>query len=101
TRELGIQIAQNFGQYAKYLNIKHAVIFGGVSQVKQVQQLKEGVDVLIATPGRLLDLLNQGHVNLKHIQHLVLDEADNMLDMGFINDIKKVLKSIPAKRQTL
>ncbi len=101
TRELGIQIGENFEQYAKYLPIKHAVIFGGVSQVPQVQQLKNGVDVIIATPGRLLDLLNQGHVILKNIQYLVLDEADNMLDMGFIHDIKKILKSIPQKRQTL
>lgn len=101
TRELAVQIGQNFDQYAKYLGLKHTVIFGGVSQVNQVQQLKNGVDIVIATPGRLLDLLNQRHLSLGNIQYLVLDEADNMLDMGFIHDIKNILKSIPQERQTL
>lgn len=101
TRELAVQIGQNVEQYAKYLGLKHAVIFGGVSQHNQVQQLKQGVDTIIATPGRLLDLLNQRHVSLQDIEYLVLDEADNMLDMGFIHDIKNILKSIPQNRQTL
>jgi len=101
TRELGIQIGENFAQYAKYLNVRQAVIFGGVSQVPQVQKLQNGVDVLIATPGRLLDLINQGYVHLGKIEYLVLDEADNMLDMGFIHDIKRIMKHIPQQRQTL
>lgn len=101
TRELALQIAQNIKGYSKHLPIEYAVIYGGVKQGKQVAQLRKGVDIIIATPGRLLDLLNQGIVNLSSVQKLVLDEADNMLDMGFINDIKKILKVIPSKRQTL
>jgi len=101
TRELGIQIGENFAQYAKFLNVRQAVIFGGVSQVPQVQKLQNGVDVLIATPGRLLDLINQGYVHLGKIEYLVLDEADNMLDMGFIHDIKRIMKHVPQQRQTL
>jgi ATP-dependent RNA helicase RhlE len=101
TRELAIQVAENFGKYGKHTDVRHTVIFGGVSQHQQVQTLRRGVDVLIATPGRLLDLLVQGHVTLQHVEFLVLDEADRMLDMGFINDIRKILSRIPAKRQTV
>lgn len=101
TRELAIQIEESFNAYAKYTNIKSLVIFGGVSQVSQVDQLKKGVDVLVATPGRLLDLYKQGFINLDHMHHLVLDEADQMLDMGFINDVKKIIKLTPSNRQTL
>lgn len=101
TRELAIQIKDNFEAYAKYTKIKTSVIFGGVSQVPQVEALKQGMDVLVATPGRLLDLHKQGFIDLNHLHHLVLDEADLMLDMGFINDVKKVLKLTPENRQTL
>jgi ATP-dependent RNA helicase RhlE len=101
TRELAIQISDNFGAYGSNLSIKHTIVFGGVSQVAQVRALQSGVDVLIATPGRLLDLINQGYVNLKQVEYLVLDEADRMLDMGFINDINKLLKIIPQIRQTI
>lgn len=101
TRELAIQVADNFGKYGKHTGIRHAAIFGGVSQHQQTQTLRRGVDVLIATPGRLLDLVIQGHINLQHIEYLVLDEADRMLDMGFINDIRKILSRIPAQRQTI
>lgn len=101
TRELAIQINESFEAYGKYTKISHTVIFGGVSQVPQVSILKRGVDVLIATPGRLLDLINQGYISLRQIQIFVLDEADRMLDMGFIHDVKRVITKIPAKRQTL
>lgn len=101
TRELAIQIGENFDMYAKYTNITQTTIFGGVSQVPQVQQLRKGVDILVATPGRLLDLNNQGHIDLRQLDFLVLDEADQMLDMGFINDIKKIIKLTPNSRQTL
>lgn len=101
TRELAIQIDESFESYGKYTNISHSVIFGGVPQGKQVSALKRGVDVLIATPGRLLDLIGQGYVKLNSLEIFVLDEADRMLDMGFINDVKKVLKLLPRKRQTL
>lgn len=101
TRELALQISQNIEGYCRHLPLKHIVIYGGVSQLKQVADLRKGVDLIIATPGRLLDLLNQGHIDLRSIQKLVLDEADNMLDMGFIHDIKKILKLIPKERQTL
>lgn len=101
TRELAIQIDESLAAYGKYTNLSHSVIFGGVSQNAQVQKLKRGVDILVATPGRLLDLMNQGFINLKQLQIFVLDEADRMLDMGFIHDVKKVIKSIPEKRQTL
>ncbi len=101
TRELAIQIQESFQTYGRYTNIVSTVIYGGVSQVPQVDQLKRGVDVLIATPGRLLDLHKQGHINLDHLHHLVLDEADLMLDMGFINDVKKIIKLTPDNRQTL
>lgn len=101
TRELAIQIDESFESYGKYTNISHSVIFGGVPQGKQVSALKRGVDVLIATPGRLLDLIGQGYVKLNSLEIFVLDEADRMLDMGFINDVKKVLKLLPRNRQTL
>jgi ATP-dependent RNA helicase RhlE len=101
TRELAIQIGENFNTYAKYTNIKTLVIFGGVNQVPQVDQLKRGIDVLVATPGRLLDLYKQGYIDLNHMHQLVLDEADQMLDMGFINDVKKIIKLTPDNRQTL
>ncbi|MEG9328225.1 DEAD/DEAH box helicase [Salinimicrobium catena] len=101
TRELAIQIDESLTAYGKYTRLKHTVIFGGVSQGKQVQKLKNGVDILVATPGRLLDLMNQGFISLKHLQIFVLDEADRMLDMGFIHDVKKVIKVLPSKRQTL
>jgi ATP-dependent RNA helicase RhlE len=101
TRELAIQIGESFDTYGKYTNLKQLTVFGGVSQVPQVDQLKKGVDILIATPGRLLDLHKQGYIDLNHLHHLVLDEADQMLDMGFINDVKKIVKLTPNNRQTL
>lgn len=101
TRELAVQIGESFDTYGKYTNLKQLTIFGGVSQVPQVDTLKKGVDILIATPGRLLDLHKQGFLDLNHLHHLVLDEADQMLDMGFINDVKKIIKLTPNNRQTL
>jgi ATP-dependent RNA helicase RhlE len=101
TRELAIQINESFAAYGKYTGTTHTVIFGGVSQLHQTVALKKGVDVLIATPGRLLDLMSQGFINLRHLQIFVLDEADRMLDMGFIHDVKKVIVRLPEKRQTL
>lgn len=101
TRELAIQIGESFAAYGRYTGVNHVVIFGGVSQVPQVDTLRRGVDVLIATPGRLLDLVNQGLIQLKTLEYFVLDEADRMLDMGFIHDIKRILPLLPQKRQTL
>lgn len=101
TRELAIQISENFETYGTFLNLKHLAIFGGVPQGKQIAALDRGVDILIATPGRLLDLISQGFIKLSQIEILVLDEADRMLDMGFVNDVKKILTKVPAKRQTL
>lgn len=101
TRELAIQIGENIKTYSKYTNLKHMVIFGGVKQNKQVNRLRQGTDILVATPGRLIDLISQGIVSLKNIEYFVLDEADRMLDMGFINDIKKILKYLPHKKQSL
>ncbi len=101
TRELAIQINESFAAYGKHTGLKHLVIFGGVSQNPQVDALRRGVDILVATPGRLLDLMNQRFVKLDHIKMLVLDEADRMLDMGFVNDVKKIIAKVPAKRQTL
>ncbi|MBI2271719.1 MAG: DEAD/DEAH box helicase [Bacteroidetes bacterium] len=101
TRELAIQIDESFTDYGKGLSINHTVIFGGVSQHNQTNALRRGVDIVIATPGRLLDLMHQGHVRLNNIEFFVLDEVDRMLDMGFINDIKKIIAKIPAKRQTI
>jgi ATP-dependent RNA helicase RhlE len=101
TRELAIQINESFAAYGKHTGLKHLVIFGGVNQNPQTDALRRGVDILVATPGRLLDLMNQRYVNLEHIKMLVLDEADRMLDMGFVHDVKKVIAKVPAKRQTL
>ncbi len=101
TRELATQIFESFGAYGRNLALRHAVIFGGVSQARQVRELRAGIDVLVATPGRLLDLIEQGFVDLRAIEVLVLDEADRMLDMGFIRDIRRVVKQLPSRRQTL
>jgi ATP-dependent RNA helicase RhlE len=101
TRELAIQIGESFSAYGRHLKLKHTVIFGGVSQKSQTDALRTGVNILIATPGRLLDLMNQRYVKLDHIKIFVLDEADRMLDMGFIHDVKKVIAKLPVKRQTL
>lgn len=101
TRELALQIDESFAAYGVHLPVRHAVIFGGVGQTPQVEQLKAGVDVLTATPGRLNDLIGQGHVDLSALEIFVLDEADRMLDMGFVNDVRKVLRHLPKKRQTL
>src|SRR5476651_1884467 len=101
TRELAIQIAESFTAYGKNTGLKNLVIFGGVSQNPQVDALRRGVDILIATPGRLLDLMNQRFVHLEHVKMLILDEADRMLDMGFVNDVKKIIAKVPSKRQTL
>lgn len=101
TRELAIQIEESFVNYGKNTSLKYGVIFGGVNQNPQVNHLKSGIDVLVATPGRLLDLHTQGHIKLNDLKVFVLDEADRMLDMGFIHDVKRIIKLIPAKRQTL
>ncbi len=101
TRELAIQIDECFRDYAKYTDIRHTVIFGGVGQKPQVDELKRGIDILIATPGRLLDLIAQKYISLSHINHFILDEADRMLDMGFIHDIKRLLPMLPKRKQTL
>ncbi|MDJ1494041.1 DEAD/DEAH box helicase [Cytophagaceae bacterium DM2B3-1] len=101
TRELAIQIGDSFAAYGANTSLKHTVIFGGVSQKSQTDALQRGVDILVATPGRLLDLVNQRLINLQYISIFVLDEADRMLDMGFVHDVKKVLGIIPAKRQSL
>lgn len=101
TRELAIQIQESFEAYGKFTGLNHLVIFGGVSQVSQVNALRRGVDILVATPGRLLDLVNQRIVNLNDIRILVLDEADRMLDMGFVHDVKRIIAKIPTQRQTL
>lgn len=101
TRELATQIAESFTVYGKYTNLKNTVIFGGVKQRAQVDALRRGVDILVATPGRLLDLINQRHISLRDIEYFVLDEADQMLDMGFIHDIKKVIALLPKNRQSL
>ena len=102
TRELAIQIANSFSMYGEYSGLKNTVIYGGVGQNPQVKKLQQGVDIIVATPGRLLDLMRQGHVNLSHVEVLILDEGDRMLDMGFINDIRSIVKMVPQKnRQTL
>ena len=101
TRELAIQIGESFAAYGKHLRLRHSVIFGGVSQKPQTDALRSGVDIVIATPGRLLDLMDQRFVKLQNLKMLVLDEADRMLDMGFIHDVKKIISRIPAKRQTI
>ena len=101
TRELAAQVHENVKTYSEFLHVESAVIFGGVNQNPQIRALRNGVDVLIATPGRLLDLVGQGHISLAHVEILVLDEADRMLDMGFHRDIKKILPLLPSKRQNL
>ena len=101
TRELALQVAENAKRYSAGTGLRTAVIFGGVGQNPQIDQLRKGIDYLVATPGRLLDLQNQGHIDLSHLTHFVLDEADQMLDMGFIHDIRKLLRIIPQKRQSL
>jgi len=101
TRELALQIGENFKEYSKYTDIRGTVIFGGVKQYRQTEALRRGIDILVATPGRLLDLIDQGFISLDHIKYFTLDEADHMLDMGFINPIKKIIAKIPVERQSL
>lgn len=101
TRELAIQIEENIEAYGKNLHLKHMVLFGGVKQGPQEAKLRRGVDILVATPGRLLDLISQGLISLRSIEIFVLDEADRMLDMGFVHDVKRIIKLLPEKRQTL
>jgi ATP-dependent RNA helicase RhlE len=101
TRELAIQIGESLSAYGKFTGLRNTVIFGGVKQGKQVNTLRNGVDILVATPGRLLDLLNQGYISFRDLEFVVLDEADHMLDMGFIHDIKKIISILPPKRQSL
>ena len=101
TRELAIQIAESFTAYGQFTNLRNTVIFGGVKQSKQVASLQQGVDILVATPGRLLDLMNQGYISFSNLKYVVLDEADQMLDMGFIHDVKKIIAKLPPKRQSL
>ncbi len=101
TRELAIQIGESLSEYGQFSDLKHLVIFGGVNQNSQTRALRNGVDILVATPGRLLDLMDQGFISLSNIEIFTLDEADRMLDMGFVHDVKKVIKKIPSKRQTL
>jgi ATP-dependent RNA helicase RhlE len=101
TRELAIQIGESINAYGRYLSLRHHVIFGGVPQHSQVQAIRRGIDIIVATPGRLLDLMQQGHVSLRDIKHFVLDEADRMLDMGFVHDVKRIITKLPTKRQTL
>lgn len=101
TRELAIQVGESFKTYGKYLPLKHVVVYGGVSQHAQVTALSKGADILVATPGRLLDLLNQRLLSLEQIKYFVLDEADRMLDMGFIHDVKRIIARLPVKRQTV
>src|SRR5215218_3815019 len=101
TRELAVQISESFESYGRFLGLKHEVIFGGVSQTQQTISLRNGVDVLIATPGRLLDLMNQGYVHLDYLEFFVLDEADRMLDMGFIHDVRRIIRMLPQEKQTL
>jgi ATP-dependent RNA helicase RhlE len=101
TRELAIQIDECFTDYSKYTDLRHTVIFGGVNQKPQIDKLKRGIDILVATPGRLLDLINQRYISLSYVRYFVLDEADRMLDMGFIHAIKQLLPMLPRQKQTL
>jgi ATP-dependent RNA helicase RhlE len=101
TRELAIQVEESFAVYGQFTSLTSVVVFGGVPQKSQTDKLRRGVDILVATPGRLLDLMGQGYIDLNHIEHFVLDEADRMLDMGFINDIKKIWAKLPLQKQTL
>ncbi len=101
TRELAIQIEESFNAYGRHTGLNCTVVFGGVNQNPQTNALRNGVDILVATPGRLLDLMNQGHISLKDVEIFVLDEADRMLDMGFIHDVRKIISHLPQKRQSL
>jgi ATP-dependent RNA helicase RhlE len=101
TRELATQIHESIGNYGRFLNLRSVVVFGGVPQSRQVQDLRRGCDFLVATPGRLMDLLNQGVLSLNGIEYFVLDEADRMLDMGFVVEVKRIIARLPKKRQTL
>ncbi|HEX5079339.1 MAG TPA: DEAD/DEAH box helicase, partial [Geminicoccaceae bacterium] len=101
TRELAIQIHDSFKTYGRHLSLRHAVVFGGVGQQPQVKAMARGVDTLVATPGRLLDLMGQGHILLDRVEYLVLDEADRMLDMGFIRDVRRIVAAVPQQRQSL
>ena len=101
TRELAIQIGESCGDYGKHLRLRHTLIYGGVSQHQQVRALSRGVHIIVATPGRLLDLMNQGHIRLGQLQAFVLDEADRMLDMGFLPDLKQIIRQLPKQRQSL
>ena len=101
TRELAVQISECMDDYAKYTRVRHGVMFGGVKQGSQVNMLQRGIDILVATPGRLLDLMSQGYVHLDQVKYFVLDEADRMLDMGFIHDIKRIVPKLPKEKQTL
>lgn len=101
TRELAVQIGQSFATYGRHLHVKHALVYGGVSQANQVRVLQRGAHVLIATPGRLIDLMNQGHVKLDRLEIFVLDEADRMMDMGFLPDLKRIISELPKQRQSL
>ncbi|CAG5069434.1 ATP-dependent RNA helicase RhlE [Dyadobacter sp. CECT 9623] len=101
TRELAIQIGESFAAYGRYTGLKHTVVFGGVGQKPQTDALRKGIDILVATPGRLLDLITQGFIKLNQLEFFVLDEADRMLDMGFVHDVKKVIKLLPQQRQSL
>jgi len=101
TRELAIQIGESFSAYGRYAGLKHTVIFGGVGERPQTDALRQGIDILIATPGRLLDLMNQGYIDLRSLELFVLDEADRMLDMGFIHDVKRIIAELPRERQSL
>ena len=101
TRELALQICESFQVYGRYTSVRQAAVYGGVGQSPQVRALNQGIDVLIATPGRLLDLMQQGYVDLSHVEVLILDEADRMLDMGFIHDLRRIVQKVPQERQTL
>ena len=101
TRELVVQIEQNIRAYARHLPVRMATVFGGVGERPQINALRQGVEIVIACPGRLLDLMDQGHGDFSELQHLVLDEADRMLDMGFLPSIRRVVKALPGRRQTL
>ena len=101
TRELAVQIHESFAAYGKHTGLTQEVVFGGVSQHTQTIALRNGIDILIATPGRLLDLMNQGYIHLDHLEVFVLDEADRMLDMGFIHDVRKIIRELPEEKQTL
>ena len=101
TRELASQISESFRIYGQHLDVRHAVVFGGVGQNPQVRSLRRGIDVLVATPGRLIDLMEQGHIDLRAVEVFVLDEADRMLDMGFIDAVRKVIQKLPSERQSL